>query len=83
MAMKPTSIIFLAFSVLLEIPIAMIYVARFAPYRINHWANIAAVAVTFLFVVEGAHPSYLFFASMEGIGMLYIAWLAWKCKLDN
>ncbi|OAI13671.1 hypothetical protein A1359_12080 [Methylomonas lenta] len=51
--MKPTTIIFLAFSVLLEIPIAMIYLARFAPYRINRWVNIAAVAVTFLFVLGG------------------------------
>jgi len=62
--MKPTSIIFLVFSVLLEIPIAMIYVARFTPYRINHWANIAAVAVTFLFVVGGT--SFLSFLRKHG-----------------
>lgn len=40
----------------------MIYLARFTPYRINRWVNIAAVAVTFLFVVGGGTHIPLIFS---------------------
>ena len=69
----------LVFSILLEIPIAMIVLSRVLAYRINRWANIIAAVITILFVIGGgsATPSYIFFATMEVIGMSLIIWYAW------
>ena len=67
------------FSILLEIPIAMIILSRVLPYRINRWANIIAAVITILFIIGGGSValSYIFFATMEVIGMSLIIWYAW------
>ncbi len=70
----------LVFSILLEIPIAMIFLSRVLKYKANRWANIVASVVTILFVIGGGsmYLSYLFFATMEVVCMLLIIWYAWK-----
>ena len=70
----------LLFSVLIEIPIAMIFLSRVLSVGVNRWANIAASVVTILFVVGGgsATLSYIFFASVEVLCMLVISWYAWQ-----
>jgi len=80
MAMKPAQELLLLFSILLEIPIAMIVLSRLLKYRENRWANIAAGAVTILWVIGGGNPSlsYMFFAALEVACALAIAWSAWK-----
>lgn len=70
----------LVFSILLEIPIAMIVLSRILQYRANRWANIVAAVITILFVIGGgsAYLSYLFFATVEVACMLLIIWNAWN-----
>jgi len=74
-----TQELLLVFSILLEIPIAMIFLSRVLKYRANRWANIVASIITILFVVGGGstYLSYLFFATVEVVCMLFIVWYAW------
>ena len=69
----------LVFSILLEIPIAMIFLSRVLKYRVNRWANIIAGAITILFVIVGGSTtlSYIFFATIEIVCMSLIIWYAW------
>jgi hypothetical protein len=62
-AMKPDQGLLLAFSMLLEIPIAMIVLSRLLKYRANRWANIIAGVITILWVIGGGNTStsYIFF----------------------
>ena len=80
MAMKPTQGMLLAFSILLEIPIAMIVLSRLLKYKANRWANIIAGALTILWVIGGGNTSvsYVFFATIEVACMVLIIWCAWK-----
>lgn len=80
MAMKPPQELLLVFSVLLEIPIAMIVLARLLQYRANRWANIIAGVITILYVtiLGNTSVSYIFFATIEVVSMLLIIWSAWK-----
>ena len=75
-----TQEIMLVFSVLLAIPIVMIYLSRVLVYQANRWANIVAAIITILFVVGlgSAILSYIFFATVEVACMLLIIWYAWK-----
>lgn len=77
---KITQELMLVFSILLEIPIAMILLSRVLKYRANRWANIIAGAITILFVIGGGStkPSYIFFATIEVACILLIVWYAWK-----
>jgi hypothetical protein len=70
----------LVFAVLLEIPIAMIFLSRTLKYTVNRWANIIACVVTIAFVIGGgsAYLHYYFFAAIEVACMAGIAWSAWK-----
>lgn len=66
--------------ILLEIPIAMVLLSQVLPYRVNRWANIVVAPLVILSVLA-ARPSDLddiFFASMEIVALLVIAWAAWR-----
>jgi Family of unknown function (DUF6326) len=80
MVMKPAQGLLLAFSIMLEIPIAMIVLSRLLKYRVNHWVNIIAGVITILWVMGGGNTSvsYVFFATVEVSWMLLIIWCAWK-----
>jgi len=75
-----TQEIMLVFAILLEIPIAMIFLSRILNYRANRWANIIASVVTIVFVWAGGstYLHYIFFAAIETVCMLLIVWYAWK-----
>lgn len=77
---KITQEIMLVFAILLEIPIAMIFLSRVLKYRANRWSNIIASAITILFVIGGgsAYLHYYFFATIEVVCMLVIIWYSWK-----
>jgi hypothetical protein len=79
-AMQPAQGLLLVFSILLEIPIAMIVLSRLLKYRTNRWANIIASVITILWVTGGGNTSvsYIFFATIEVACMLLIIWYAWK-----
>jgi hypothetical protein len=69
----------LAFALLTEIPIAMIFLSRILGRRANRIANLAACLVTAVYVVGGGSPylHYIFFATIELASMGLIARLAW------
>jgi hypothetical protein len=69
-------------AIMLEIPIAMIFLSRVLKYRVNRWANIIVSAITIAFVVGGGStaPHYIFLATIEVVSMLLIVWFAWKWR---
>lgn len=75
-----TQELLLVFSILLEIPIAMILLSRILKDNANRWANIVAGVITILFVIGGgsAYLSYIFFATIEIACLLLIIWYAWN-----
>ncbi len=78
--MKPDQGMLLVFSLLLEIPIAMIVLSRLLARKQNRWANIIAGAITIIWVIGGGNMSisYVFFATIEVACMVLIIWYAWK-----
>jgi hypothetical protein len=62
-----TPVLLLVFAVLLEIPIAMIFLSHSLKPKANRWANPAAAVITTLFVVGGGSLDlhYVFFATVE------------------
>jgi hypothetical protein len=83
--LQVTQGILLVFAVLIEIPIAMIFLSRVLKYQINRIVNIIACVVTIAFVVGGgsAYLHYKFFAAVEVACMLLIAWNAIKWPRTN
>jgi hypothetical protein len=79
-AITPAVIVVL--SLVQAIPIAMIVVSRHLNnQRVSRWANIAAGALTLLYIIGGGawdKPSYIVFASIEIVGLLSIIRFAWK-----
>lgn len=80
-----TQEVLLVFSILLEIPIAMILLSRILKDSVNRWANIIAGVITILFVIGGgsAYLSYIFFATIEVACLLLIIWSAWHWPLHK
>jgi Sec-independent protein secretion pathway component TatC len=71
----------LVFAVLLEIPIAMIFVSRVLKPGANRWANTVAAVITTAFVIGGGSmelPFYAFFAVAEVAFMALIVWSVWS-----
>jgi hypothetical protein len=73
----------LAFSFLMEIPIAMVLLSRMLSYRPDRWANVAAGA--FLAIVQVSTLFigtltlyYAFFSAIEIGCLLVIVWTAWR-----
>jgi hypothetical protein len=69
----------LVFAILLQIPIAMIFVSRILKPGPNRWANTIAAVLTTAFVVGGGSPylHYYFFATAEVACMAGIVWSVW------
>ena len=68
------------FAIIMEVPIAMIFLSRVLKYKANRWANIIASVITIAFVIIGgsANIVYIFFATVEILCMAAIIWYAWK-----
>jgi hypothetical protein len=69
----------LVFAILLEIPIAMIFVSRILKPVANRWANTVAAVITTLYVIGGGSPylHYYFFEAVEIACMALIVWSVW------
>ena len=70
----------LVFAILIQIPIAMIFVSRILKPGPNRWANTVAAVITSVFVVGGGSmelPFYAFFAAVEVASMALIVWSVW------
>jgi len=78
----------LLFAFLMEIPIAMILLSRVLNRKANRIANFISAPVSILWVIlpsvvmsNGNPPlSYIFFATIETITMIFIFWYTWKWK---
>jgi hypothetical protein len=79
----------LAAGALMQIPMAMVLVARFAPRRTGRPANVTAAAVMTLvqlgslLVGTGPAPHYLFFTAVEVTTTLFIASYALRWRADR
>jgi hypothetical protein len=80
---KITQEIMLLFSIITAIPIAMIFLSRVLKNKVNIWANTIASVITIAYIIAGASTnlSYYFFAAIETVCLLLIAWYAWKLPL--
>ena len=80
MGVDITPAILLAFAVLLEIPIAMIFVSRILRPVANRWTNTVAAVITAAFVVVGgtAYPHAMFFVTVEVACLALIVWSVWS-----
>jgi Sec-independent protein secretion pathway component TatC len=69
----------LGFAILIEVPIAMIFLSRILKPGLNRWANTIAAVVTTAFVAGGGSltPHYVFFAAVEIACMALIVWSVW------
>jgi hypothetical protein len=69
----------LIFSVLMEVPIAMIILARFLPWKYCRIAHMVSIPISTMYVVFGGLTdppySYIFFASVEILTMMAIGWI--------
>jgi Sec-independent protein secretion pathway component TatC len=69
----------LLFAILIEVPIAMIFLSRVLKPRPARWAHTVAAVVTTAFVVGGGSltPHYVFFAGVEVACLALIVWSVW------
>ena len=71
----------MAGAILMETSIVMVILSWILNYKVNRWVNIIIGATNIFAVVTGGHGLYyLFFATVEVVGMLLIIWFAWKWK---
>ena len=77
---EPTPALLLAFSVLIELPIAMVFLSLVLPPAENRWLGTAAAVLTTAFVIGGGSTtlSYLFFGAVEIAVMAFIVIVAWR-----
>lgn len=76
---EQTPTLLLVFSVLIEVPIAMVFLSLILPAVANRWSSLMAATLTTAFVIGGGSstPSYVFFAAVEIAVMAGIVRLAW------
>jgi len=80
-----TQELLLMFAILLEIPIAMIFLSRILKPVPNRWVNSVAAVVTTVFVIGGGSPHlhYYFFAVVEIACMALIVWSVWSRRMSE
>jgi hypothetical protein len=75
-------------AVLMETAIAMVLLSRILSYTANRWANVLLGAFHTLFVAwsllgQTSPIYYLFFAAVEIVCTLFIAWYAWQWRVPS
>lgn len=89
MSQQLTGSTVLLFAVFMEVAISMILLSRVLAYKANRWAHFIAIPLTILWVVvpalmpslgESTPLSYLFFASVEVVTMMFMFWYVWQWK---
>jgi len=75
-----TTGLLLGSAILVQIPIAMIFMSRILKPAPNRWANTVAAAITAAYILGGGSlnlPHYVFFATVEVACMALIVWSVW------
>jgi Family of unknown function (DUF6326) len=69
----------LAGAILMETPIAMVFVSRVLKRQTNRWANIVLAPLNVVAVIAGGQgrPYYIWFAALEVMCLSLIVWYAW------
>ena len=71
----------LGFSIIMEIPIAMVLLSRILKHKANRWANIIAGVIMTAIQVSSLFGSptmyYIFFSIIEIACLLFIIWYSW------
>ena len=89
MSQQRTGSTVLLFAVFMEVAIAMIFLSRVLAYKANRWAHFIAIPLTILWVVvpalmpslgETTPLSYMFFASVEVVTMVFMFGYVWQWK---
>ncbi len=79
----------LLFAVLMEVPIIMIPLSRFAERKTNRILHLVAVPLSILWVIvpsivsSGTPLSYIFFATVEVLAMLFALYVALKWPAEE
>lgn len=76
-----TPVLLVVFAVLIEVPIAMIFLSRILKGGANRWANTVAAVITAAYVLVGGSlnlPHYVFFVTVEIACMAAIVWSVWS-----
>ena len=83
--MKLAECMILACAVLIEIPILMIVLTMFLEHKINRKLNILAGIIAIISVIDSGNfsLSYLFFASVEVVAMLYIIRFVYIWRIET
>lgn len=65
-----------------EIPILMIVLAHFLPYRLNRWTNIIIGVVTIIstLAIGAGDLDDMFFVAIELATLAFIIWMAWRWR---
>lgn len=86
--MNINEVFLLGAAVLMEIPIAMVFLSRLLKSKINRWVNIGTglimtfVQLATLILILPTYY-YLFFSVIEIATTLFIVWFAWKWKTQD
>jgi hypothetical protein len=72
-------------AIMMEIPVAMIILARILKYGVNRWVNILVGIFTIAYIWGGmaAYPHYIFIATVETLCLLLIIGFAWTWRNDE
>ena len=72
--------VLLVFSILIEVPIAMVFLSLVLPFAANRGLSTAAALATTAFVLGGggATSSYVFFTTVEIAVLALVVRLAWR-----
>ncbi len=83
-AMNVSQPLLLVFALLIEIPVAMIFLSRILKPGLSRILNTAAAVVTAAFVIGGGSLTlhYFFFAGIEVLCMIAIVVVSWRAKRD-
>ncbi len=70
-------------AIITAIPIGMVVLSQVLPRRAARWANVVVGVATVAYVWGAGAldlPHYVFFASLETLACLYVAWSAWRWR---
>ena len=81
-----TPLFLLVAAIITAIPIGMVVLSQVLPRRVARWANVIVGVATVAYVWGAGAldlPHYVFFASLETLACLYVAWSAWRWRNVN